>query len=341
VRTLLERDGIPVRYRVDGSQAYSLYRLREVQAFLAAVDAHAGENVDATVLRALLAELRARRPREPNVALVEQSLTAFVDEHGEHAQPKHLVREFFGELLMEQRRERTMQPKHLVREFFGELLMEQRRERTIGQGVMLGTVHGTKGEEHEHVILLDGAWHARGTGTLEELRRLYYVGMTRARQTLTLLQCRDGGAPWIPTLRGDSFCRTRRENAARPVHARPLRYTLLSQADIWLAFPGRDSQHERIAAAIDGLGTGDALRLDARGNRLFLVDAAGALVGALATQSSQRWQAELRNVTSVRVAAILTRNRQDEGPDYQEALHRETWQVVIPEITCAVDAALT
>jgi ATP-dependent DNA helicase RecQ len=189
VRTLLERDGIPVRYRVDGSQAYSLYRLREVQAFLAAVDAHAGENVDATVLRALLAELRTRRPREPNVALVEQSLTAFVDEHGEHAQPKHVVREFFGELLM-----------------------EQRRERTIGQGVMLGTVHGTKGEEHERVILLDGAWHARGTGTLEELRRLYYVGMTRARQTLTLLQCRDGGAPWIPRCAATPSVATRREN---------------------------------------------------------------------------------------------------------------------------------
>src|SRR5205814_4777718 len=48
VRTLLERDGIPVRYRVDSTQAYSLYRLREVQDFLGAVEAHAGETVDAS-----------------------------------------------------------------------------------------------------------------------------------------------------------------------------------------------------------------------------------------------------------------------------------------------------
>ncbi|MCB9878201.1 MAG: RecQ family ATP-dependent DNA helicase [Planctomycetes bacterium] len=42
VRTVLERESIPVRRRVDPQRSYSLFRLREVQAFLDAVAAHRG-----------------------------------------------------------------------------------------------------------------------------------------------------------------------------------------------------------------------------------------------------------------------------------------------------------
>lgn len=310
LRTLLEQAGVPVRYRVDSTQAYSLYRLREVQAFLGAVDAHPGETVDAVALRALLANLRTIRPREPNNDLVAHSLDALLEEYGEHPQPKHQVREFFGELLM-----------------------EQRRERTIGKGVMLSTVHGSKGEEHDHVVLLDGGWTSRGRDTLEELRRLYYVGMTRARQTLTLVQSRDDGAAWVRTLHGPSVHRTKHAEPGNPAPAVPLRYALLSQAEIWLAFAGRDAHHDQIAASIEGLCSGDRLRIERSSNRLFLVNDAGSRVGALAAQSSQRWQAEFERITSVRVAAILTRRRQDEGTDHQDGLRRDAWHVVIPEIT--------
>ncbi|WP_162960686.1 3'-5' exonuclease, partial [Pseudomonas aeruginosa] len=55
------------------------------------------------------------------------------------------------------------------------------------QGLYLGTVHSAKGLEFRHVVLLDGGWSNR-SDTLSDERRLYYVGMTRAEQTLTVCE---------------------------------------------------------------------------------------------------------------------------------------------------------
>ncbi len=61
-----------------------------------------------------------------------------------------------------------------------------------GNQVRLMTLHGAKGLEFRHVWLIgveDGVLPhdaAIDAGTLEEERRLFYVGMTRARETLTL-----------------------------------------------------------------------------------------------------------------------------------------------------------
>jgi ATP-dependent DNA helicase RecQ len=314
VRAALAAAGVPVRRRVDGSQAYSLFRLREVQSFLTAVDAEAGDAIAGARLRELADGLRAARPRERHHDLVAQTLRQFLDEFGEHAQPAHAVREFFGDVLL-----------------------EQRREQSIGDGVLLGTVHGSKGAEHDHVLLLDGGWQLRDHDDLDARRRLYYVGMTRARQTLTLLHCPGDGAPWLRTLQGPAIVRATGPRAAGA--APGLRYELLGNGDLWLAFAGRDEQHAAIAAAIDGLCSGDALQLVAARGRLCLATADGTLVGALSREAATRWLATLATVAEVRVAAILTRRRSDEAAEYREPLRRDRWHVVIPEITCRRAAA--
>ncbi len=58
-------------------------------------------------------------------------------------------------------------------------------------GLYLGTVHSAKGLEFRHVVLLDGGWNT-DEEELEAERRLYYVGMTRAEQTLTLCEFTGG-----------------------------------------------------------------------------------------------------------------------------------------------------
>ena len=66
-------------------------------------------------------------------------------------------------------------------------------------GLFLGTAHAAKGLEFKHVFILDGGW----SGTDEAERRLYYVAMTRAIETLTLLQTA-ADYPWAEKLPADT-----------------------------------------------------------------------------------------------------------------------------------------
>ena len=55
-------------------------------------------------------------------------------------------------------------------------------------GLVLVTVHGAKGAEFNDVVVLDGGWWPSGEEELDDVRRLYYVAMTRARRSLTLMK---------------------------------------------------------------------------------------------------------------------------------------------------------
>ena len=68
------------------------------------------------------------------------------------------------------------------------------------EGVILSTIHGSKGLEYDKVILMDVAdgllpqntdpFTEEGERQLEEERRLFYVAMTRAKSHLEILSCR-------------------------------------------------------------------------------------------------------------------------------------------------------
>ena len=68
---------------------------------------------------------------------------------------------------------------------FIEWLAEWGRDaRRRQRGLLLLTAHRAKGLEFDHVVVLDGGWDRVGRGEDPDApRRLYYVAMTRARQT--------------------------------------------------------------------------------------------------------------------------------------------------------------
>lgn len=308
VRGALADASIPTRRRIDRGQAYSLFRLREVQDFLAAVAELPGDRVDPAGLTAMLDELRGHRPGEPNFALVAQLLAGFTDEHGDLPQDCRLLHDFFGELLA-----------------------EQRRERVFGDGVMLGTVHGSKGAEFNHVILLGGAFRGRD-GTVADERRAYYVGMTRARHTLTLLRLPDGPA-WLDDLQGPAIQRVSAP-ALGAADAPPAsrRYSLLGPADVDLGFPGRSAQHEAVARTIDRLVTGSEIGLQADQHGIAMVAAGGRSIGRLSAAAAQEWGPRLPSVRRVTIAAVILRRRDDEQESFRRRLRRTSWHVVLPEI---------
>jgi superfamily I DNA/RNA helicase len=87
-----------------------------------------------------------------------------------------------------------------LRGFLDHMMLRQEREEEDeegkGSGVTLITLHAAKGLEYPHVYLVgleEGVLpHDRSKmeGTVDEERRLLYVGITRARQTLALTWCR-------------------------------------------------------------------------------------------------------------------------------------------------------
>ena len=86
-------------------------------------------------------------------------------------------------------------------EAFIEWLAEWSREvRRRQRGLLLLTAHRAKGLEFDHVVVLDGSWDRIGRGEdADAARRLYYVAMTRARQTLALM-CLPGPHPFQDAL---------------------------------------------------------------------------------------------------------------------------------------------
>jgi len=85
--------------------------------------------------------------------------------------------------------------------FLDSVMLDQSREEEEDvdkkKGVLLITLHAAKGLEFPHVFLVgleEGVLpHDRSKmeGTLDEERRLLYVGITRAMRTLTMTYCRD------------------------------------------------------------------------------------------------------------------------------------------------------
>jgi superfamily I DNA/RNA helicase len=85
--------------------------------------------------------------------------------------------------------------------FLDEVMLDKNREEDQDveskKGVLLITLHAAKGLEFPHVFLVgleEGILphdRSRVEGTMDEERRLLYVGITRAMRTLTLTYCRD------------------------------------------------------------------------------------------------------------------------------------------------------
>jgi superfamily I DNA/RNA helicase len=88
-----------------------------------------------------------------------------------------------------------------LRGFLDEVALDQEREEDEEEeqrgGVTLITMHAAKGLEFKHVYLIgleEGLLpheRSRAEGSIDEERRLLYVGITRAMRTLTLIHCRN------------------------------------------------------------------------------------------------------------------------------------------------------
>lgn len=187
-------------------------------------------------------------------------------------------------------------------------------------GLYLGTVHSAKGLEFRHVVLLDGGWSTQ-VDTLADERRLYYVGMTRAEQTLTLCEFVDGN------LFSRSLMRDVQQHAFQGKHLPELevRFQQLTLKEIDIGFAGRQSPHARIHEAVEALREGDPLALKEEAGRYQLLDRQGNVVG----RTAKSFQPQI-GFDQCEVAAVMVRFAEDGEEQYRDLNKCERWEVVVP-----------
>ena len=299
VRAFCELHGIPAQ--MADERIPSFWRLRETRAFVAWLRAREPRVVDGGALQ----EWAEARPSDPWQDLLRQA----IDEHA--------LATGGGEVPVD----------HVV-EWLAEWGREIRRRQ---QGLLLVTAHGAKGLEFDHVAVLDGGWDWRDPNEDPDApRRLYYVAMTRARQTLALARF-DGPHPLQDALPDQPAVIT--PSLAEPPAASPellYRHVRPGLQDVDLGFAGRHGTHNPIHRAIAALSPGDPLRARITDQgRWQLLDETDTVVGHLATSFRPPDGMQCRSAS---VLAVVGWSRESSEPQYRDTIKCDSWEVVVPEL---------
>ena len=215
-----------------------------------------------------------------------------------------------------------------------EFLAEQRHEKIIGDGIFLGTLHAAKGMEFDHVFILDGDWgRPRTADEREAERRLLYVGMTRARQTLGLMRMRHQPNLLLADLAGKHMLPRKRVEEHRIDDDFVFcDYAILGLEDVFMDYAGTFAPAHPIHRHLSDLKTGHTVRLvpDKRGIAIF--DGTHFRLGRLSADAARRWAPRMDAINSVRVLAILTRERLDPDPSFQREIKTDRWELPVLEV---------
>ena len=324
VRGFCELHGIPVQ--MGNEQIPSFWRLRETQALLGWLRGREARSVNGEELQSWV----DARTSGTWIELLQEAVDAHIMETGGTEVPMG----------------------HFI-EWLAEWGREIRRRQ---HGLLLTTAHRAKGLEFDHVAVLDGHWsNIDSNEDTDAPRRLYYVAMTRARQTLALALFQTPS-----TLQGvvsskrveepglaneyfrnshplqDSLPRStsilRRKPSRLPPQAPELarRYLRLSLSDVNLSFAGRFPVKNPVHRTIASLSPGDPLEVRVAETEPWkLRDHAGNIVGRFAKGFRPPSGMRCRSIT---VLAIVAWSREASEPQYQQSLKCDTWEVVVPEM---------
>jgi ATP-dependent DNA helicase RecQ len=311
IRTLAEKESIPIRWIAGRSAMPPLHQIREINCFLAKLEKARSSFIRAGDLSRLAADTTRSKDTNPWTSFLMRLLEAWRDESGDA--------------------ERPMQE---AIEFLYEGCAESRREFTYGEGVTLCTVHSAKGTEFDHVLLV-GPWRLPvERAKQEEERRTFYVGLTRARKTLAVFD-RGDTRPSLPeTLNGAAILR-REFTGKTSEEARVFfNYQVLSLEDIHLGYPGWFGPRHPIHAALAALQPGDKLHLarDQSGN-LELRNVASMPVARLSKRAQAEWSTRLDAIKEVRFLAAVRRTADQEADSARrERLQVQIWEIPLVEI---------
>lgn len=305
VRSALADADIPCRFTLDKENGFPVHRCREILRYQNWLQQQGHALLTAEQLAAPLPPLSLANRWEE---LLHDLIAQWQASQGEHALSAH-------HFLM----------------FLYEYLSEQKRQIRFGKGVLLSTVHGVKGEEYRHVILLDGGWQRTAelsTSNLEEERRLFYVGMTRAIERLVLMARHDQRNPHIPLIA--SHCYVQRPNATRPDRQR--RFAMMGMSQLVLGYAGHSDEGQTIHNELRALKVGDAVRIAPDKQDRLHVYHRSHKIARLSLQGEETWKFDVNTIREARVIALVERRKEQEKDEYQPKMRSERWEIPIIEL---------
>ena len=304
VHAYCELNQIPVQYGDDAIPSF--YRIREVQSLVK----YLNRNNERLISRKDIVEFLNDEPETSWNRLLTQAL----EEHQLEVVESEFSPHCFIEWLVDWGREFRRKQK----------------------GLLLLSGHSAKGLEFDHVAVLDGHWSPSSFDVEPDSeRRLYYVAMTRAKETLTLT--RFPGNHWIQdSMRGLNSV-VQRDPPDLPEPPLAMRYLRkrLSPKDIDLSFAGRQDEDAIVHKTTAGLNTGSKIYVETSSQGGWrIVNNRGREVGRFAKNYEPPKNMRVR---SAEVYAILRRKREDSESKYLDKIKCEDWEVILPEIVYEPD----
>ncbi|AXQ96069.1 RecQ family ATP-dependent DNA helicase (plasmid) [Cereibacter azotoformans] len=294
-RTYAEQLGIPVELASETMP--SLWRMREMQAFLREMLRDRARLLTIADLVGILNGL----PQNRWTDLIGEGIGTLARELVEKAAPVPDLVQWFGEWAREARGEQ--------------------------RGLLLLTAHRAKGLEFDHVAILDGGWDRPSRGEdADAPRRLFYVAMTRARSSLTVLA--QGRHPFLRSVGGAVLPR---EVSPDPTSLPDARRRIIAPDPrlVDLSFAGRLRDADPSLAAIAEAAVGDPVTLSRHGDRWLILDGRERVLGRMAKAFVPPDDAEIIRGD----IAVVLQWRRDDGDDaYRHLIRRDEWDVVLPEL---------
>lgn len=308
-RSVLEQAGVPVKVALEKS--FPLHRVREIVTFIDLLKQQGSDNRRTSEIIDMFSDSITNNGENIWQLMIKQFLESYRDETAD-----------------------VILPIGWVLDSFFEFIAEQQREKVLGNGIFHGTIHSAKGMEFPHVFILDGDWSIpQGASRWEEERRILYVAMTRAKETLTMMKAASKPNPFIKELKGESIISRKSQVKVENYKIKNFyNYEILGLNDIFMDYAGGFPSNHLIHKHISNLETSSEVFLINGMKGVEIHDHENYCVARLANNTSQKWSTQLNSIHKVRTLAMIRRNNKDPDESFKDRIKTETWDLPILEI---------
>jgi ATP-dependent DNA helicase RecQ len=291
---------------------FPLYRVREIHSVMEWLTTKEKKNARASDIQSELNNIRGDRVTNVWWRLIDMFFEAYREETAD-----------------------SILPVEWAIDHLHEFIAEQRREKVLGQGIFMNTIHSAKGMEFPHVFILDGDWRPPSDkDRWEEERRVMYVGMTRAEETLHLLKIPERPNPFLREISGKFVMpliyQDKIDNSSHVNRT----YEILGLDDIYLDYAGNYSQTHSIHRHLANLETGQCVSFCRKKERIEIQNCEGICLARLSKQGVDKWMDRLDQILEIRVLAVLWRNCDDPEESFQEWIKADKWEIPVLDVVC-------